>query len=155
MPLLHKPESCRGCSLYQDGLGWVPDKLIEGSTVALICQNPGADEEAGRRVTSYIQGKPVYESCAHQPLTGATGFAVAGTWLPKAGLHADDVSYMNILKCRWTLHGKRTNKLPVGKVYHEAVQHCIAAHFRIPDSVTTLVACGDHAFKALGGAGRG
>lgn len=151
MPLLNKPEACRGCPLYQDGRGWVPDRLVEGSTVALVCQNPGQSEEQGQCVTSYIGGKPVFEPCSHEPLTGATGYAVRATWLPKSGLHHDDVSYLNILKCRWQVHGKRTNALPQGKVYHEAVAHCTKAHLRIPDSVTTLVACGDHAFKALGG----
>src|SRR3990167_2722051 len=115
MPLLPKPPACTGCPLWGSGEGFVPDRLVAGSTVALIAQNPGQDEERGQRVPSYIQGKPVYESCTHQPLTGATGFAVANTWLPKAGLHPYNVSYLNILKCRWTLHGKRTNKLPVGK----------------------------------------
>src|SRR3990167_195291 len=153
MPLLAKPEQCKSCPLAGDMRGFVPDKLVGGSSVAIVLQNPGEMEERGQRVVSYIQGKPVYESCTHHPLTGATGFAVAGTWLPKAGLHADNVSYMNILKCRFTVHNKRTNKLPQGKVYQEAVRHCMAAHFRIPDSVTTLVAAGDHAFKALGGAG--
>ena len=105
------------------------------------------------RVTSYIGGKPVYEACPQQPATGATGYSLEHTWLPKAGLKRDDVSYMNILKCRWSLHGKRTNKLPKDKSYYQAVRHCMAAHFKLPDSVTTLVACGDHAFKALGGAG--
>ena len=152
MPLLPKPPSCEGCPLRGDGLGYVPDKLVAGSTVAIILQNPGSDEERGQRVTSYIQGKPVTEPCTHQPLTGATGFAAANTWLPKAGLHPDNVSYLNILKCRWALHGKRTNKLPKDKSYYQAVRHCMDAHFRVPDSVTTLVACGDHAFKALGGA---
>src|SRR3990167_2198735 len=151
--LLPKPLSCASCPLAGDMRGFVPDKLVGGSSVALILQNPGQMEEQGQRVTGYIAGKPVVEPCTHQPLTGATGFAVAGTWLPKAGLHADDVSYLNILKCRWTLHGKRTNKLPKDKSYYQAVRHCMQAHFRIPDSVTTLVAAGDHAFKTLGGAG--
>ena len=103
------------------------------------------------RVTSYIGGKPVYEPCTPQPLVGATGFSVEHTWLPKAGLKRDEVSYLNILKCRWQVNGKRTNHLPKDKTYHEAVRHCMAAHFRVPTSVTTLVACGEHAFKALGG----
>ena len=153
MALLPKPETCRSCPLWGDGRGFVPDRLVEGSTVALVAQNPGQMEEQGQRVTGYIQGKPVTEPCAHQPLTGATGLAVAQTWLPKAGLVKDEVSYLNILKCRWTLHGKRTNKLPKDKSYYQAVRHCMQAHFKVPDSVTTLVACGDHAFKALGGAG--
>ena len=151
--MLPKPPACDGCPLWGDGRGFVPDKLIEGSTVALVCQNPGQMEEQGQRVVSYIQGKPVTEPCTHQPLTGATGFAVEHTWLPKAGLKRDDVSYLNILKCRWIQHGKRTNHLPKDKSYHQAVAHCMQAHFKVPDSVTTLVACGDHAFKALGGGG--
>ena len=152
MPLLPKPHTCSGCPLWGDGRGWVPDRLVEGSAVALVCQNPGQMEEQGQRVTGYIQGKPATEPCAPQPLTGPTGWAVETTWLPKAGLRRDDVSYLNILKCRWINHGKRTNHLPKDKSYYQAVRHCMAAHFRVPDSVTTLVACGDHAFKALGGA---
>ena len=137
--------------MYGDGRGWVPDRLIEGSKVALVCQNPGQSEEQGQRVVSYIGGKPVFEPCSHEPLTGATGFSVRNTWLPKAGLTHDDVSYLNIIKCRWQANGRRTNALPKDKSYHQAVAHCMQAHFRVPDSVTTLVACGDHAFKALGG----
>ena len=153
MALLSKPETCVGCPLYQTGDGWVPDRLVEGSTVAIVLQNPGQDEERGMRVTSYIGGKPVYEPCPQQPAVGATGYALEQTWLPKAGLQRDDVSYLNILKCRWTVNGRRTNHLPKDKSYYQAVRHCLDAHFRVPTSVTTLVACGDHAFKALGGAG--
>jgi hypothetical protein len=134
-----------------DGRGWVPDRIVEGSKVALILQNPGQMEEQGQRVTGYIQGKPIVEPCQHEPLTGATGYAVATTWLPKAGLHPDNVSYLNILKCRWIVHGKRTNHLPKDKSYYQAVRHCMDAHFRVPASVTLLVACGQHAFSALGG----
>ena len=105
------------------------------------------------RVTSYIGGKPCYGACPQQPAIGATGYALEHTWLPKAGLKRDEVSYLNILKCRWIVNGKRTNKLPKDKSYYQAVRHCMDAHFRVPTSVTTLVACGDHAFKALGGAG--
>lgn len=153
MPMLPKPQACTDCPLWGDGKGFVPDRLVGGSTVAFVLQNPGQQEEQGQRITGYLGGRPEFRSCPPQPLIGASGYAMEQTWLPKAGLQRDEVSYLNILKCRWTLRGKRTNKLPQGKEYQQAVQHCLAAHFRIPDSVTTLVACGDHAFKALGGAG--
>ena len=138
MPMLPKPQTCTGCPLWGDGRGFVPDRLVEGSTVAFVLQNPGQQEEQGQRITGYLGGRPEFSSCPPQPLIGASGYAMEHTWLPKAGLQRDEVSYLNILKCRWTLHGKRTNKLPQGKEYQQAVQHCLTAHFRIPGSVTTL-----------------
>ena len=151
MPLLPKPPACAGCPLWGSGEGYVPDRIVPNSTVAIVLQNPGQDEERGMRVMSYIGGKPFYEASPQQPAIGATGYSLEHTWLPKAGLKRDEVSYLNILKCRWQVGGKRVNSLPKDKSYYQAVRHCMAAHFKVPDSVTTLVACGDHAFKALGG----
>ena len=43
--MIGKPEACKGCPLYGDGQGFVPDDLVPGARVAVIAQNPGSDEE--------------------------------------------------------------------------------------------------------------
>jgi uracil-DNA glycosylase family 4 len=150
--MLAKPDTCKPCPMYQDGRGIVYDLIRIEARVALVAQNPGADEEAGRRVVEYIGGKPRYESCNPEPLTGATGYQVDNKWLPKAGLTRDDVSLMNVLKCRLIVNGKRTNHMPTGKLLKDAVKHC-SQYFKVPAHTKLIVAMGQHAFHTLGGAG--
>jgi uracil-DNA glycosylase family 4 len=151
MAMLPKPEGCVGCGLYGDGRGWVPDLINPSATVTLVAQNPGQLEEQGLRITEYIAGKPRTEPCTHQPLTGATGYQVDTKWLPKAGLTRDDVSLMNVLKCRLIVNGKRSNHMPTGKLLKEAVKHC-SQYFKVPANTKLIVAMGQHAFHTLGGA---
>jgi uracil-DNA glycosylase family 4 len=136
--------------MYQDGQGYVPDLIQPHATVTLVAQNPGVDEERGTRIVEYIGGKPRYEACEPQPLTGATGYQVDNTWLPKAGLTRDDVSMMNVLKCRLIVNGKRSNHMPTGKVLKDAVE-CCSQYFHVPPQTKLIVAMGQHAFNALEG----
>lgn len=150
--MLSKPSACRSCGLYGDGKGWVPDRLVKGCRVALVAQNPGADEEKGQRIIGYAGPRqPVYEACEPQPLVGQTGWDVEHTFLPRTGLTRDQVSMMNVLKCRLLVNGRRTNDLPSGKTLDEAVNHCMTNHFVLPSHVRLVVAMGALAVRALSG----
>jgi uracil-DNA glycosylase len=146
MRLLSKPSKCFGCPLYGDGDGYVPDVLIEGSEVALMAQNPGPDEEAGRQLDNYYGRDRTYTPVPPQPLIGPTGYALKKDYLPRAGLSYDNMSRLNVLKCRATgAGGKKTNEMPKGDVLKQAVIHCTNAHLRIPSSTRLIVVHGSHA----------
>ena len=126
---MKKPPECRGCPLYQDGDGFVPDEVIEGAKVFVLGQNPGAEEEK--------KGKP---------FVGRTGEAMMSRFFPVAGLRrGENVSIGNTIRCRY----QGTNNLPSGKSLNEAISHCTAAHLRIPSSTKLIVAQGAVAMKAL------
>jgi len=119
----------------------VPDRLVPGAKVLVLAQNPGDNEEKGEEIVSYQGGNPITHEVEPQPLIGATGYILAKTYLPMAGLQRDQVSYANVIKCR--VGGK--NKLPEGDEYDKAVAHCTTAHLVVPDSVEHVVAMGAHA----------
>ena len=136
--MLPKPSSCVGCPLYQSGMGFVPD-LVREARVAILAQNPGANEEVGMRVVGYAGVRdPVLEPCTPQPLIGVTGYLLKTTYLPLAGLKEDEVSYHNVLKCRWN----HSNELPKGVLYDDAVAHCTQAHLSFSPSCDIIVAHG-------------
>jgi DNA polymerase len=90
--------------MYQNGVGFVPDEIVDDARVAVYLQNPGAQEER--------EGKPA---------VGATGEMLNDTLLPRAGLtRGKDTSVCNIIRCRW----EGTNKLPPAHILSEAVKHC-------------------------------
>ena len=124
-----KPESCQGCPLYGDGQGFVPDELVEHAPVAIVGQNPGADEER--------QGSP---------FVGATGHSMMNEYFPQGRQVRGQVHLMNILKCRWN----RSNNLPPKATLDVAVAHCMGAHFRVPLGVELIVTQGHLAASALG-----
>lgn len=144
--MLRKPQECEGCPLYGDGLGFVPDEIVEGAATLVLMQNPGEDEEQ--------QGRPA---------VGKTGQMMNQKFLSRAGLvRGETVSVCNVLKCRALEPAKNgprrigdqrykgTNKLKPGKPLNAAIQHCMAAHFRVPESVDLIVAQGALAVRALG-----
>ena len=133
-----KPEACRGCPMYSDGLGFVPDEYVEGALVHIKGQGPGKDEES--------EGIP---------FTGATGQKMNDRFLPLAGLtRGEDVSIGNTIRCRWTRpDGTKTDDLPPDDILQVAVEHCRHAHERIPSSVRLVLAQGQVAWKACGGPG--
>lgn len=127
--MLPKPDTCKGCPLYQDGNGFVPDELVEGSEVFVLGQNPGAEEEQ--------EGKP---------FVGKTGYVMVHEYFPIAGLvRGENVSIGNTLRCRW----QQSNNLPTGKTLSSAVAHCTQAHLRIPESTKLVVAQGSLAAKLM------
>lgn len=152
--MLNKPDTCQNCVLWQDGRGYVPDIIRDDALVQVVGQNPGEYEERGERVLAKL-GRREYQTelCDPQPLIGPTGYELTTKYLPEAGLTRDQVSLSNVLKCRLITNGKRTNDMPTGKVYTQAVEHCMRAHFRVGASTRLLVAMGQHAWRALGGPG--
>ena len=120
--------------MYQDGRGWVPDEVVEGADVYVIGQNPGSDEEAEGR-----------------PYVGKTGQVMEREFFPRAGLRrGENVCIGNTLRCRLIVNGRRTNDMPKGEMWKQAVEHCTRAHLRIPESVKLVVAQGAHAARARG-----
>ena len=145
--MLSKPSSCKGCPLYGDGKGFVPDEPTDGAEVLVLAQNPGANEESGERIVGYeYSGRrrvPLTEPCQPAPLLGATGYEMERNYFPQAGLRrGENVSLANVLKCRLIVNGKRTNDLPKGKVLTAAVEHCTRNHLKIPPSTKLVVAMG-------------
>ena len=115
-----------------DGLGFVPDEVVDGATIFVLGQNPGADEER--------EGKP---------FVGATGETMARDFFPRAGLtRGVNVSLGNVLRCRWVSDGQRTNLLPRGAVLRQAVAQC-RQYLALPTTTKLVVACGALAWSAL------
>ena len=121
-----KPEGCKGCPLYGNGKGFVPDELRHDADVLILLQNPGKTEED-----------------LGIPACGKTGAALNDTYLPLAGLTREKVSVSNVLKCRWN----NGNTLPEGSLLDQAVSHCTENHLRVPASTTLVVLQGALAYK--------
>lgn len=158
MPCLAKPQTCKSCPLYGDGQGFVPDRLVEGAEVLYLAQNPGADEEAGRRLVAYHGKKDrVYEEVPPQPLIGPTGYTLEHDLLPFAKLRPSQVSYANVLRCRDGHVGKdgrwkKTNEMPKGTRLQEAVA-CCAQYLSVPSSTKLIVAAGTYSWEWTQGKG--
>lgn len=132
----------------------MPDLCAHNTVLAIVAQNPGADEERGQRIVGWNGPRqPIYEPCAPQPLIGTTGWDVRKSYLPLTVVPEEHVSFLNILKCRLTVNGRRTNDLPNGRVLNEAVSHCMKHHFKVPDDTKMILALGSLAWKSLGGKG--
>jgi len=111
----------------------VPDEIIEGSTVFLLGQNPGREEEEEGR-----------------PYVGATGQVMVREFFPEAGLvRGENVSIGNAVCYRFLLDGKPANKLPSGKVLERAISWC-SQHRSIPPSTKLIIASGAAAWRAVG-----
>lgn len=148
--MIPKPSTCNGCPFKARGKYWVPDEYVEGAEVLVLSQNPGQDEEAGRRLVAYDGKLKVYEPCAPAPLTGTTGYDLARKFLPLAGLERGrSVSLANPIRCR--VDG--SNDLPSvkDKVLQQAIQHCQHHHYTPPVSTRLVVAEGAYALYASTG----
>ena len=128
--MLTKPESCKGCPLYQTGQGFVPDEMRDGTEVLVMGQNPGADEEA-----------------KGMPFVGSTGQSMEKTFLPLPGLDRDSISIGNAIRCRW----RNTNELPPlnSVVVREAIEHCHRNHFKMPTGTKLIVTQGEYSLFAM------
>jgi uracil-DNA glycosylase family 4 len=125
---LKKPQQCKGCSLYGDGNGFVPDEIVPGSSVLVVGQNPGREEE--------IAGKP---------FVGDTGKLMMRDLFPIAGVErGETVSLGNTLRCRW----RKSNDLPPESMLKPALVHC-RVHDVIPESTRIIVASGALAWRVL------
>lgn len=139
---------CEGCPWFGDGQGFVPDKLNEQAEVLIVAQNPGSDEEDGRRITGYQAGSATYEPCVPEPLIGATGWNLDHKFLPAANLERAQVSLANAFRCRFN-HLNEIPKPGLALVaVREALEHCHKAHFKMPAKTRLIVAQGAYALYA-------
>lgn len=148
--MIPKPPTCDGCPFRTRSRYWVPDEYVEGAEVLVLSQNPGADEEAGRRLVGYDGKHRQYEPCTPAPLTGTTGYDLSRKYLPLAGLERGvNVSLANPIRCR--VDG--SNDLPpvTDKTLRQAVEHCQHHHYRPPASTRLVVAEGAYALLAATG----
>ena len=162
-----KPSSCEGCPFYTKGRYYTPDMIVPGSKVMFLAQNPGEQEEAGKKLigryyTDYGKMHDEYETTIPQPLIGPTGRQFTERFLPLSGLTRDQVSIGNAIRCRpGKALGKEPNWLPpiTGTMKLEsskadivnALKHCQQAHFHPPASTELVVTMGRHAMFALTG----
>lgn len=149
MSRLPKPRDCVGCPFYEDGQGWVPDEMVEGAEVCVMGQNPGEDEEHGRRITGFQGRLPLHEPHPPAPYLGRTGFQMERRYFPLAGLERGKVSLANPIRCR--VQGG--NKLPpvTALTLRRAMEQCQRAYFHPPASTRLFVAEGEYALLALTG----
>ena len=149
--MLPKPAICRDCPLYGDGMGFVPDQIVPDSELVVLAQNPGEDEEAGRQIVGWEQvghrTHAIYKPCPPLPLIGQTGWETMTKYLPLTGFTREEVSFCNVLKCRW----KHTNEMPTGVTLKQAVDHCTTFHLKLPPKAKVVLAMGAHAWALLGG----
>lgn len=148
--MILKPSACEGCPFHRRSKWYVPDEYVEGAEVLILSQAPGADEEAGRRVTDYDGGHRTYEPCAPAPLTGVTGYELGRKYLPLAGLERGvNVSLANPIRCR----PDNSNELPPlkDKELRKAIEHCQREYYRPPASTRLVVAEGAYALYASTG----
>lgn len=131
-----KPDTCKGCPLYNDGKGFVPDEPATNPEVFVILQNPGEDEE--------------HEA---KPAIGKTGRFLDTSFIPLTGLQRGKTLQVgNALRCRWRdpIKKRKTNDLPDKKdILDQALKHC-EQYLAIPDSVKVVVAAGDPASRYYG-----
>lgn len=124
--------------------------MIPSAEVLLLSQNPGADEEAGRRLTGYDGKHRLYEPYTPAPLIGVTGYDLGRKYLPLAGLErGHSVSLANPIRCR----PDGEDKLPptTDATLRAAVEHCQQAYYRPPASTRLIVAEGALALYAATG----
>lgn len=123
--------------------------MIPGSEVVLLSQNPGVDEETGRRLVAYTGPRHrVYEPHPPAPLLGPTGYELGRKYLPLAGLErGKTVSLANPIRCR--PDGK--NELLLDATTKLAVEHCQFHYYRPPVSTQLVVAEGAVALYAATG----
>jgi len=144
---------CLFCPFYGDGQGFVPDKLEDQSEVLVVGQNPGADEEAGRRLIGYDGPKrPKYEACNPQPFIGETGHAMDTRYIPQSGVSRDSISLGNSIRCRLNHHNDLPGLHQVN--IRKAIEHCHKAHFKLPPKTKLIVAQGNYALYAMTGQGQ-
>lgn len=167
--MLPLPSSCEGCPFYKykdyKGNGFVPDRVVQGSAVYFLAQNPGKDEVEGRRLIKrlYETGVSEYESVYPEPLIGATGQQFNTRFLPLSGLTRDEVSLGNAIRCRpgLALGLPKPDDLPTITATMKlerskadivnALKHCRSAHMSIPLSVRVVVTMGRHAMFVMTG----
>lgn len=132
---MRKPDTCKGCSLYGDGNGFVEGSYPDSARVLILAENPGREEEA-----------------AGIPLVGKTGQMLEKTFLPLAGLAPYEIAKDNVIRCRYQPPGKgeKTNGLPTGKMLDTAITHC-SQYDKPKDSFQLVIAMGPIVLKKMAG----
>jgi uracil-DNA glycosylase len=164
--MIEKGSACDGCPFRHKGRYFTPDKVVQGSRVYFLAQNPGASEEAGRlllkREWMYGHSHDEYTQVQPQPLIGATGKLFTERFLSLSGLPRDVVSTGNVIRCRpgaslslkpdalpslTTAMKLETSSADIVK----AMKHCQNAYFHPPSSTEVVVTMGRYAMFALTG----
>ena len=146
--MIPKPSTCAGCPYATRSKWFVPDEMIQGATTLVLSQNPGADEEAGRRLTGYDGTARLYEPHPPAPLLGVTGYDLGRKYLPLTGLErGKDVSLANPIRCR----PQGINELAEikSKELRTAIEHCQFHHYRPPESTRLVIAEGAVVVRSL------
>ena len=113
--------------MYSQSSHYTPDEIHPSSTIFILLQNPGADEER-----------------MGIPACGKTGHALNTEYLPLAGLQrGPEISVGNVLRCRLG----NTNSLPTGAVLEGAVAHCAHAHGHVPETTQAVITQGALALR--------
>jgi uracil-DNA glycosylase len=115
--MLQKPSSCKGCPLYNIGIGFVPPQSVAGSNELVVGESPG-EEEAKAGV----------------PFVGGAG-AWLSAMLAQARLKRDHNSFANTLCCRPPENIYPTDPLWKKAGYNpedgkNAVEYCWRTHVR-------------------------
>lgn len=139
-----KPDTCRGCVLFKESYGFVPDE-VRPSTVAVLGYMPSKDDAQGRHLVGYAGPKqPIYQTTESKPFIGGSGWLLENTYLPAAGLRRQDVSLHHVLKCH------APGKLP-WDTQLAAEHYCISKHLNISDECQLLITIGEGPWKAIQG----
>lgn len=157
MPIL-KPSLCEGCPFQYLSNYITPDYIIPNSTVTILAQNPGLNEEQGLLLKAKKYQDEITENVRPQPLIGASGKWLREEFFPLTRLDYSKVSRANVIKCR--PHG--VNELPsIGgnkpvsgitvKMLKEAVAHCTRAYLKLPETTAHIMAMGALSLYALTG----
>lgn len=144
--LIAKPNSCQGCSAYNNSQHWVPDVYVAGSQVLVLQGEVSEYDVKGQQVSSRVGlGKYQYDQQKPQPLLGPDGYDLSESYLGLGKLSRATLSLASTTRCITGL---------TGKAQQEAATYCQATHFRPPQSIELVVALGPVAAQAMGLEGR-
>lgn len=164
--MILKPSSCAGCPFYTYGKYFTPDNIPDNAQVVFIAQNPGENEEAGKKlVKRHYQGSQYFDETTQvqpQPLIGATGQLFDNRFLPLSGLKREHIGVANAIRCRpgKDLHMRADDLPPLTVKMHlessnadivKALKHCRDTYLKIPNSTKLIVTMGRYAQFSLTG----
>lgn len=144
-----KPQKCDSCPFYSLSKHITPDSIVENSSILILAQNPGENEEKGSLVLNNRGKYSQIEQVRPQPLIGPTGEWLKRDFWPLTRIDYSSVSKANIIKCR----PNNTNELPAigsnkpingitNKMLKEAIKHCTRNYLKIPINTQYILAMG-------------
>ena len=147
--MLAKPNSCQGCSAYNNSQHWVPDVYVAGSQVLVLQGEVSEYDVKGQQVIERNgNGKYSVSLGSVAPLQGPDGYDLLRCGKPYVGLAGfkpGDVSISSSVRCITGL---------TGKAHQDAATYCQAMHFHPPQSIELVVALGPVAAQAMGMTGK-